>query len=258
MPRRTAPEPKPPEPSTKEQLLTAAEDLFCKVGYDGVSAGDVARLAGVRKSLVFYYFGSMAGLFEAVLERYYAAHTRALAGVLSADDDVRTRMHALVDAYLDFMARHARYASLVQAQLANPNLHPMVEKNFGLLYHLVEGALLEVAPRTGRAASRQLFVTVSGAVINWCTYAPLLSRLMGDDLLTGPLLEERRAHIHWLVGLVLDDLEREETAAAKARPRAKLNAKASAKPSAEPSAEPNAKPSAKPPAKPRQRAAARR
>ncbi len=250
MPRRAAPEPKPPEPSTKEQLLTAAEELFCKVGYEGVSAGDVARLAGVRKSLVFYYFGNMAGLFEAVLERYYAAHTQALTGVLSADDDVRTRMHGLVDAYLDFMASHARYASLVQAQLANPNLHPMVEKNFGLLYHLVEGALLEVAPRTGRAASRQLFVTVSGAVINWCTYAPLLSRLMGDDLLTGPLLEERRAHIHWLVGLVLDALEREEETAAKARPGAKLNAK--------PGAKLNAKPNAKPPAKPRQRAAARR
>jgi AcrR family transcriptional regulator len=219
MPRRTGALTKapPPDLSTKELLLAAAEELFCRVGYDGVSAGDVARLAAVRKSLVFYYFGNMPGLFEAVLERYYEAHRQALAGVLSEQGDVGVRMHRLVDAYLDFMAEHARYASLVQAQLSNPNLHPMVEKNFGLLYTLVEGALREVAPRTGRAAARQLFVTVSGAVINWCTYAPLLSRLMGDDLLRGRLLEERRAHIHWLVDLVLADLEQSKPRAKKTR-----------------------------------------
>lgn len=55
-------------------------------------------------------------------------------------------------------------------------------------------------------------MTFSGAVINWCTYAPLLSRVLGDDPLGRPLLEERRAHVRWLVDLVLDALERSEGA----------------------------------------------
>ena len=69
-------------------------------------------------------------------------------------------------------------------------------------------------------------MTISGAVINWCTYAPLLSRLMGADLLKGPLLEERRAHVHWLVDLVLDDLERPN--ARRLKPRAPRRKPASA------------------------------
>lgn len=207
--------PAAPDVSTKTRILAAAEELFCKVGYDGVSARDVARLANANKPLVFYYFRNKQGLFEAVLASYYAAHQQALAVALSAEDDARTRMHRLVDAYLDFMAGHARYASLVQAQLSNPDTHPMVERNYGPLYTFIESALLEVAPREGHAAARQLFVTISGAVINWCTYAPLLSRLMGADLLTGPLLEERRAHVHWLVDLVLDDLERPQSRSKK-------------------------------------------
>ncbi|MBK6533573.1 MAG: TetR/AcrR family transcriptional regulator [Deltaproteobacteria bacterium] len=207
------PAPPTPEATTEARILGAADALFCTVGgYDGVSTRDVAERAGVNKALVFYHFGSMRGLFEAVLERYYEAHQRGLAEALSGVGDVRARMHRLVDAYLDFMATHARYATLVQAQLANPDTHALVEKSFEPLYRFIEEALLEVAPREGRAAARQLFVTFSGAVINWCTYAPLLSRVLGDDPLGSPLLEERRAHVRWLVDLVLDALERSEGA----------------------------------------------
>ncbi|HQY63406.1 MAG: TetR/AcrR family transcriptional regulator [Myxococcales bacterium] len=196
------------EPSTEARILEAGEALFCAVGYAGVSARDVAERAGVNKALVFYHYGSMRGLFEAVLERYYDAHHRGLADALAGGGDVRERMHRLVDAYLDFMATHARYATLVQAQLANPDTYALVEKSFEPLYRFVEATLLEVAPEQGRAAARQLFVTFSGAVINWCTYAPLLSRVLGGDLLRPPLLEERRAHVRWLVDLVLADLQR--------------------------------------------------
>ncbi|HEX7603066.1 MAG TPA: TetR/AcrR family transcriptional regulator [Polyangiaceae bacterium] len=197
-----------PTLSTEARILEAAEGLFCTAGYAGVSARDVAERAGVNKALVFYHYDSMRGLFEAVLERYYDAHTKGLADALAGGGSVRERMHRLVDAYLDFMTTHARYATLVQAQLSNPETHSLVEKSYEPLYRYIEAALLEVAPKEGRAAARQLFVTFSGAVINWCTYAPLLSRVLGSDPLKPPLLEERRAHVRWLVDLVLDALER--------------------------------------------------
>jgi AcrR family transcriptional regulator len=52
-----------------DRILDAAEDLFSKRGYDGVTMREVAQLANVDAALAHYYFTSKQGLFDAVLER---------------------------------------------------------------------------------------------------------------------------------------------------------------------------------------------
>lgn len=52
-----------------DRILDAAEDLFSKRGFDGVTMREVAELAGVDPALAHYYFASKQGLFDAVLER---------------------------------------------------------------------------------------------------------------------------------------------------------------------------------------------
>lgn len=205
------PTPKQPaveKEGTAERIRAAADELFCRVGYDAVSVRDVAERAGVNKALVFYHFKSKADLFEHVVERYYDAHRRALADAFGAEGDARDRIHRMLDAYLDFMAENVRYAVLVQQQISNPETHPLVEKNLAPLYRWIEHALSEVAPHEGPSGARQLFVTFSGLVINYFTYAPLLARIWQRDPLGGAMLDERRRHAHWLVDLVIDDLER--------------------------------------------------
>lgn len=55
--------------SAAERLLDAAIELFAELGYDGVSTGAVAKAAGMTQSMVHYYFGSKATLWEAAVER---------------------------------------------------------------------------------------------------------------------------------------------------------------------------------------------
>ena len=52
-----------------DRILDAAEDLFSKRGFDGVTVREVAELANVDPALAHYYFTSKQGLFDAVLER---------------------------------------------------------------------------------------------------------------------------------------------------------------------------------------------
>ena len=54
---------------TADRILDAAEDLFSKRGYDGVTVREVAALANVDPALTHYYFATKQGLFDAVLER---------------------------------------------------------------------------------------------------------------------------------------------------------------------------------------------
>ena len=52
-----------------DRILDAAEDLFSKRGFDGVTMREVAVLANVDAALAHYYFATKQGLFDAVLER---------------------------------------------------------------------------------------------------------------------------------------------------------------------------------------------
>lgn len=52
-----------------DRILDAAEDLFSKRGFDGVTMREVAELANVDPALAHYYFSTKQGLFDAVLER---------------------------------------------------------------------------------------------------------------------------------------------------------------------------------------------
>ena len=69
-----------PGPARRESVLNAAESLFSKHGFDGVTVRQVAKLAGVDVALPNYYFGSKRGLFNAVFARRAAAinHLRGL------------------------------------------------------------------------------------------------------------------------------------------------------------------------------------
>ncbi len=50
--------------ATSARIVSAAQDLFTRYGYDGVSTRDIAATAGVNVALINRYFGSKAGLFE--------------------------------------------------------------------------------------------------------------------------------------------------------------------------------------------------
>ena len=52
---------------TRIRLVEAAERLFARRGYDGVTLADIRKAAGQHNSsVVGYYFGTKEGLLEAV------------------------------------------------------------------------------------------------------------------------------------------------------------------------------------------------
>lgn len=189
-------------------ILQAADTLFGERGFDGTSMAAVARAAGVNKALVFYYYRNKDGLFERVLESYYQAHTEALRAAFASVGTPREQLHRVIDAYVEFIDRNRRWPRLVQSQLAGQHGHlGPIARNLGALQTFLDGALHGIAPPSGPLSSRQLFVTFSGAVINYFTYAPALAEAWGFDPLTPDAVAERRAHLHWLVDAILDQLD---------------------------------------------------
>lgn len=209
--KRTLEHDDPAAADTPTRILEAATDLLAEVGYDGVSMRAVAQAAGVNKALVFYHFANKATLIERVLARYYEAHLEGLARAFDRDGDgdesVAGRFHRLVDAYLDFIEANLRYPRIVQQQVAGSDTHhELVRRNLAPLYRWVVEALSELAPEAGPCAARHFFVTLSGIVINYFTYARVLAPLWGHDPLGPEGLAERRAHVHWIVDTLIQRL----------------------------------------------------
>jgi len=52
----------------EKRLLEVATRVFADKGYSGASVQEIVRRAGVTKPVLYYYFGSKAGIFRAILD----------------------------------------------------------------------------------------------------------------------------------------------------------------------------------------------
>ena len=94
--RSTLPEPARAVPSREAQILDLAEMLIQTRGYSAFSYQDIADAIGIRKASIHYHFASKADLGIAVIDRYDARFSAALAAI--AADAAQSSM-AMLDVY---------------------------------------------------------------------------------------------------------------------------------------------------------------
>ncbi len=94
-----------PSPEARERILDAAERAFSEQGLAGARVAAIAAEAGVNKAMLYYYFKSKDGLYQAVLERVADAIVR-LAERALADPDAppEQRLVAFMEGYRDLLA----------------------------------------------------------------------------------------------------------------------------------------------------------
>ena len=195
---------------TRESILDAAEDLFSKHGFYGVTIREVAREAGVDTALVHYYFGAKRGLFDAVFlrraevwnnERVEAINRYALAHADRTGDDAMT-LEGLLEAFLrppfEWSLKGGpgwkHYAALVAQTNANPSFggetmaryfDPAIRRLIELVklvlpdarevdlywaYHNLSGALTLTLGETGRLDRLSGGLARSGDLETACDY----------------------------------------------------------------------------------------
>jgi AcrR family transcriptional regulator len=167
-----------------EQILDAAEYLFSKHGFHGVTLKDVAKRVGVHTSLMHYYFDDKRALLDAVFERRAKVTSDLRMKALDTYEaacggkpTVEGALHAYLDTDLDLYISGGEgwrnwgalggqiSNSTFGAELMDKHFDPVVLRLLGLLkqampetaeedifwgYHFVTGALLLTLSRTGR------------------------------------------------------------------------------------------------------------
>lgn len=87
---------------TKNQIIDAAEQLFQKNGFAATSMSEVAKEAGVTKSLIHHHFGSKESLWDAVCRRNSVRMKNYLGSLLSERMDFDTDEEFIKRAIVDY------------------------------------------------------------------------------------------------------------------------------------------------------------
>jgi AcrR family transcriptional regulator len=98
---------------TKRNIIGIATEEFAAMGLSGARVDAIAERTNTTKRMLYYYFGSKEGLYEAVIEQAYGK-IRALEQSLHLDTmDPREGLRELVEFTFDFHDKHRDFVRLV-------------------------------------------------------------------------------------------------------------------------------------------------
>ena len=97
------------------RIVAAAREEFAKRGFAGARVEQIARRASVNKQLLFYYYHSKRGLFQAVLALSAGELETALAELASSTGGggPLERLRLTLAAQFEFLARHPEIVALL-------------------------------------------------------------------------------------------------------------------------------------------------
>ncbi|TGD85209.1 TetR/AcrR family transcriptional regulator [Mycolicibacterium sp. CH28] len=120
-------------PGTGDRLLRAALEAFATAGFEGTSARQIERMAGVERGLVGYHFGTKQELWNRAVDALFEQYATELETLRIALRDVskRERVSAMLMAYARFNARNPQFYRILVIEG-----HVKSERSERLIRHL--------------------------------------------------------------------------------------------------------------------------
>ena len=100
---------------TKRRLLRAALKIFADRGYAGASVQAIVDAARVTKPTLYYYFGSKAGLYQALLDWANDERLRLMREAAGRSESLPEQLVEVLAAIFDFIDGHRELMRLAFA-----------------------------------------------------------------------------------------------------------------------------------------------
>jgi AcrR family transcriptional regulator len=155
-----------PRSARRQQLLAAAQEVFVANGYHSAAMDDIAERAGVSKPVLYQHFPGKLELYLALLDTQADVLRDAVVQALAGSSDNEERIHGVLSAYFDFVARDdhdGAFRLIFETDLVND---PAVRGRVESVTHNIMTAVADtVAADTGlaRAEAELLATALTGA-----------------------------------------------------------------------------------------------
>jgi len=92
--------------ATRKALLEAAETVFLEKGFGNTALSEIARRAGITKSLIHHYFGSKENLWREVKQRRFDHYALEQMQMLAEADPTADLLRNSVKLYFRFLKQN--------------------------------------------------------------------------------------------------------------------------------------------------------
>jgi len=111
-------------------LIETAKDLLMQDGIEAVSIRNITKRVGMTPMAFYRYFDTKVDVVQCIWEHTFAGLLGALVTRMSAQQMARSRLQALVEAYLDFWSEHPDEARAIFFGDGSTGKSLSVEVNF--------------------------------------------------------------------------------------------------------------------------------
>jgi AcrR family transcriptional regulator len=163
---------------TRELLLSAAEQVFARVGYEKAQVEEIAEAAGFSKGALYAHFTSKEELFLALFEAKTASYQARLRHALDSAPTREEKIDAFRSFYVD-LSKEKDWALITLEVKLFSTRHPEVKERLRQIdEHLgdsIEGALTRLFGNSARAAGEALGGIFSALVLEAALEPDVLS-----------------------------------------------------------------------------------
>ena len=175
---------------TRDEILSAAAQVFRKKGFHGASMSDIAGSVKLQKASLYHHVSSKQEILLALLDRALELLTEHIAPIATGSASADVKLRAMIRSYLDLLAANADLAAvlLFEHRSLEPRQHARHIPNRDRFENLWRTVLLEgVKSKVFSCPNPALAVRALLGSLNWTLTwyrpdGPMNMRLIADQI----------------------------------------------------------------------------
>jgi len=168
--------------NNRDEILTAAIQLFSTAGYAGVSMRDIARVCHLNVGSLYHYFEDKQHLHLAAMQQAFAGRSVILLDILESSEPPLQRLTKLIDILCQLLNEDQTFSRLIQREMLDADavrLKLLAERVFGQFPSALNNLCRQLNPDLDPAL---LATSIMGMVLYLYQSAPLRKNLFGFQI----------------------------------------------------------------------------
>lgn len=183
---------------TKKRLLDSAESVFAKTGLEGASTEEIARRAGVSKTMLFYYFQNKEQLYVTVLKRLFEAVVDPRRSQVIDAMEPTEALRAIILDYFNIHHERPSFAELTLREAMTYGGKHLEQLKYDMPFFGQVARILKRGAMSGTFRLVDPYMTtmsIVGITKIVFTYRKAMERILERDVLSPSAIKEWRTHI---------------------------------------------------------------